>query len=397
MEHSYDFSIGARRLKNVHPSAIRKVLERATILKNEGNPVIFLSIGEPDFNTPEDIKSATIQALTDNFTHYTSNRGYPGLRKTLQHYIKNETGVDYDPDSEIILTSGGAEGLNNTILSFVDPDDDVIVLTPSFVNYKSLVNMCEAHFVDVPLKDFRLDIEAIQASITPKTKMLIINNPNNPSGVVFTREELDAICKLARENNFLILSDEMYSQLVYGDSVFYSIANFSDMKERTILVSGFSKTFAMTGWRVGYIAAPKNLADVIMRTHQYSTTSGTTFIQVGLSEAMESKNTKQAVNLMVKTFSKRRDLIVKELSKIPELTYSKPDGAFYLLVDVSKLGLSGDEFAKVLLEKKYVATVPAKAFGDAYADYIRISYATSEDNIIEGVRRISELVQEIKR
>lgn len=227
--------------------------------------------------------------------------------------------------------------------------------------------------------------------------MLIINNPNNPSGVVFTREELDAICKLARENNFLILSDEMYSQLVYGDSVFYSIANFSDMKERTILVSGFSKTFAMTGWRVGYIAAPKNLADVIMRTHQYSTTSGTTFIQVGLSEAMESKNTKQAVNLMVKTFSKRRDLIVKELSKIPELTYSKPDGAFYLLVDVSKLGLSGDEFAKVLLEKKYVATVPAKAFGDAYADYIRISYATSEDNIIEGVRRISELVQEIKR
>ena len=366
-------------------------------MKNEGNPVIFLSIGEPDFNTPEDIKSATIQALTNNFTHYTSNRGYPGLRKTLQHYIKNETGVDYDPDSEIILTSGGAEGLNNAILSFVDPDDDVIVLTPSFVNYKSLVNMCEAHFVDVPLKNFRLDIEAIQAAITPKTKMLIINNPNNPSGVVFTREELDEICKLARENNFLILSDEMYSQLVYGDSVFYSIANFSDMKERTILVSGFSKTFAMTGWRVGYIAAPKNLADVIMRTHQYSTTSGTTFIQVGLSEAMESKNTRQAVNLMVKTFSKRRDLIVKELSKIPELTYSKPDGAFYLLVDVSKLGLSGDEFAKVLLEKKYVATVPAKAFGDAYADYIRISYATSEDNIIEGVRRISELVQEIKR
>lgn len=313
MEHSYDFSIGARRLKNVHPSAIRKVLERATILKNEGNPVIFLSIGEPDFNTPEDIKSATIQALTNNFTHYTSNRGYPGLRKTLQHYIKNEIRVDYDPDSEIILTSGGAEGLNNAILSFVDPDDDVIVLTPSFVNYKSLVNMCEAHFVDVPLKDFRLDLEAIQAAITPKTKMLIINNPNNPSGVVFTREELDAICKLARENNFLILSDEMYSQLVYGDSVFYSIANFSDMKERTILVSGFSKTFAMTGWRVGYIATPKNLADVIMRTHQYSTTSGTTFIQVGLSEAMESKNTKQAVNLMVKTFSKRRDLIVKEL------------------------------------------------------------------------------------
>lgn len=397
MEQTYDFSKGAKRLINVHPSAIRKVLEKATKLKGERNPVIFLSIGEPDFNTPQDIKYATIRALEDNYTHYTSNRGYPELRKVLQHYIKNETGVEYDAESEIILTSGGAEGLNNAILSFVNPEDDVIVLTPSFVNYRSLVNMCEARFVDVPLNNFKLDINAVENAITPKTKMLIINNPNNPSGVVFTHDELSAICDLAKKHNFLILSDEMYSQLVYGGSKFYSIAAFSNMKERTILVSGFSKTFAMTGWRVGYIAAPKLLIDVIIRTHQYSTTSGTTFIQVGLSKSMESEGTKEAVKKMVATFSKRRDLVVDKLSQIPELSFSKPDGAFYLLINVSKLGLSGEAFAKVLLEKKYVATVPASAFGEAYGDYIRMSYATSEENIIEGIRRISELVQELNK
>ena len=397
MEQTYDFSKGAKRLINVHPSAIRKVLEKATKLKGERNPVIFLSIGEPDFNTPQDIKYATIRALEDNYTHYTSNRGYPKLRKVLQHYIKNETGVEYDAESEIILTSGGAEGLNNAILSFVNPEDDVIVLTPSFVNYRSLVNMCEARFVDVPLNNFKLDINAVENAITPKTKMLIINNPNNPSGVVFTHDELSAICDLAKKHNFLILSDEMYSQLVYGGSKFYSIAAFSNMKERTILVSGFSKTFAMTGWRVGYIAAPKLLIDVIIRTHQYSTTSGTTFIQVGLSKSMESEGTKEAVKKMVATFSKRRDLVVDKLSQIPELSFSKPDGAFYLLINVSKLGLSGEAFAKELLEKKYVATVPASAFGEAYGDYIRMSYATSEENIIEGIRRISEFVQELNK
>lgn len=397
MEKTYDFSVGAKRLTNVHPSAIRSVLAKATKLKNQGNPVIFFSIGEPDFNTPQPIKDATIQAIQDNFTHYTSNRGDLGLRKTLQQYIKWETGVDYDPETEIILTSGGAEALNNGILSFVDEGDEVIVLTPSFVNYRSLVNLCGGKIVDVPLDDstgeFKLNLAAIEQAITAKTKMLILNNPNNPSGFVFSYDELKAICDMAKKYNFLVLSDEMYSQLIYGDNKFYSVASFEGMKERTIIVSGFSKTFAMTGWRVGYLAVPEKLADLIMRTHQYSTTSGTTFIQVGLTHSMLSDATKAAVKHMVQAFAKRRDLVVQLLSNIPKIKFAMPKGAFYLLVDVSGLGMTGDEFAKELLEKKYVATVPASAFGEKFGNYVRISYATSEDNLKEGIGRIKEFVE----
>ena len=399
MERSYNFSVGAKRLANVQPSAIRKVLEKAVKLQGEGHHVIFFSIGEPDFNTPEAIKSATIQAIKDNFTHYTSNRGHAGLRKSLQNYIYGETGVSYDPETEIILTSGGAEGLNNVMLSFVDEGDDVIVLTPFFVNYKMLVNMCGANFIDVPLDDkegFKLNIATLEKAITPKAKMLIINNPNNPSGVVFSKAELNAVCEMAKKYNFLVLSDEMYSRLTYGAAKFYSMAAFPNMKERTIIVSGFSKTFAMTGWRVGYLAAAKPLADVLIRTHQYSTTSGTTFIHVGLTKSMDSEETKVDVEHMVNTFGKRRALMLQKLSEIPGISYSNPAGAFYLLMNVAASGLSGEAFSERLLAEKHLATVPAKAFGDNFADYIRISYATSESDIEEGVRRIKELVKELK-
>lgn len=398
MDTSYNFYAGAKRLAQVPASPIRVILEKAAAMRSQGIPVISFSAGEPDFNTPADIKKAVIKAIEDNYSHYTSNRGYPMLRKELSKYTLEYTGVDYDPETEILITSGGAEGLNNSIVAFVDAGDDVIVFTPSFVNYKSLTHMCGANFVEVPLdkdNDFRVNIDALKKAITPNTKMLVLNNPNNPSGTVYTKEDLQEICNLAIQHNFLVLSDEMYSRLVYDGEEFHSVASFPGMKERTIIVSGFSKTFAMTGWRLGYITAEARLADRILRVHQYSTTCSPTFIQVGLAEAMNSEGTRQEVEAMLKAFARRRDLIIKGLSEIPGLTYAMPYGAFYILVNVSALGLDGAEFAEQLLLDKYVATVPGIGFSSACKDYIRISYATSEQDIQEGLRRIAEFVKEL--
>lgn len=400
MIRSYDLSAGARRLEKVEASPIRTILDRAAAMRAQGLPVIPFSAGEPDFNTPTDIKEAAIRAITNNFTHYTSNRGYEPLRNVLKSYIKQETGVNYDPKTEILVTSSGAEALNNTIMTFVDEGDEVIVLTPSFISYKCLVNLCQARFVDVPLdarKNFQVDVDAVRAAITDRTKMLILNNPSNPTGAVFSRESLEAMCKLAVEHNFLILSDEMYSRLVYDDAKFYSVASFPGMKDHSIIISGFSKTFAMTGWRLGYIATDAKLAARILRTHQYSTTCSPTFIQVALSEAMESARTKKEVREMIAAFAHRRRNIMRGLSEIEGLRYVEPQGAFYIMVDVSGLGMNGAEFAEKLLEEKYVATVPAVGLGSTCGDFIRISYATSDKNITDGLRRMKELAAELRK
>lgn len=400
MVDSYDLSVGAKRLEKVEASPIRTILDRAAVLRSEGKPVIPFSAGEPDFNTPTDIKEATIRAITNNQTKYTSNRGYPGLRKVLKDYIQRETGVEYDPETEILVTSSAAEALNNTIMSFVDDGDEVIVLTPAFISYKCLVNMCGAKYIDIPMdpeKGFQVDLDQIKAAITDKTKMLILNNPSNPTGAVFSNESLAEICKLAVEKNFLVLADEIYSRLVYDGAEFHSVASFPGMRDHAIVISGFSKTFAMTGWRVGYIATDAKLAARILRTHQYSTTCSPTFIQVALAETMDTPRTRKQVEEMIEAFANRRKLIMSLLDEIPGLSYVKPYGAFYIMVDVSGLGMTSTEFAQKLLEEKYVATVPAVGLDDKTSKFVRFSYATSEENIQEGLRRVKELVQELKK
>lgn len=398
MTNSYDLAVGAKRLEKVEASPIRTILDRAAVLRGEGKPVIPFSAGEPDFNTPTDIKEATIRAITNNQTKYTSNRGYPALRKVLQDYIQRETGQEYDPETEILVTSSAAEALNNTIMTFVDEGDEVIVLTPAFISYKCLVNMCGAKYIDIPMdpeKGFQVDIEAVKAAVSDKTKMLILNNPSNPTGAVFSREVLEEICKLAVERNFLVLSDEIYSRLVYDGAQFHSVASFPGMRDRAVIISGFSKTFAMTGWRVGYIATDAKLAARILRTHQYSTTCSPTFIQVALAESMDTPRTCKQVEEMIQAFANRRKLIMKLLDEIPQLSYVKPYGAFYIMVDVSGLGMTSTEFAQKLLEEKYVATVPAVGLDDKTGKFVRFSYATSEENIQEGLRRIKEMVEEL--
>ena len=276
----------------------------------------------------------------------------------------------------------------------------MIILTPAFVSYKSLVYMCGATMIDIPYlateDGFAVDMDAIRKAISPKTKMLILNSPSNPTGAVLDKQIIEELCRLALENNFLIFSDEIYSRLVYGGKKFTSVASVPGMKDHCIVVSGFSKTFAMTGWRIGYLYSDAKLVAKILKTHQYSTTCSPTFIMVGLADAMETDRTKQQVQEMIDAFARRRELVMSLLDEIDGLSYVKPYGAFYILVDISKLGMSSMDFSLRLLEEKFVATVPAVGLDDHTGKYVRISYATSESNIKEGLRLIAEFVKENK-
>lgn len=389
---------GAVRLEEVHFSEIRKVLDHAAELRKEGHRVIPLSAGEPDFNTPEPIKQATIRALENNFTHYGSNRGLPALREILAKKTERETGVRYDSATEILLTCGGAEALNNAILSMVDEGDEVIIFTPAFVTYENLVKMCGGICVELPLRPengFQIDLKDLEEAITDKTKLIILNNPNNPTGAVYSMESLEGLCRLAVEHQLFVLSDEMYSRLLYEGREFRSVSSFPGMKERTVIVNGFSKTYAMTGWRVGYILTDERLLTPIMKVHQYSSTCCPTFIHVGVADAMELPETEKAVEKMVEAFAARRKLLLKGLDNIEKLSYVVPYGAFYVMVDVSGTGLDGAEFSRRLLTEKYVATVPAIALGKECGNYIRVSYAASEEDIREGLDRIGEFISHL--
>lgn len=394
MKADYNIFEGAERLKKVQPSPIRAILEKAMKMKAQGLPVVALSAGEPDFNTPTDIKEETAKALlVENQTHYASNRGDPGLRKVLGKYILRETGVEYDPEREILVTGSGAEALNNTIMALVSEGDEVIIPTPAFVSYKTLTEMCSGKFIDMPLKpenDFEIDLDELKSLISDKTKMLIINNPCNPTGAVYGYDTLKELCRLACEHNFIILSDEIYSRMTYDGRKFFSIASFPGMKERSVIVNGFSKAFAMTGWRLGYIAADERIISLALRIHQYSTTCTSTFSQIGAARGMMTVRTDEEVDGMVEAFARRRRLLMECLDKIDKLSYIKPYGAFYMMVNVSKTGLTGQEFARRLLEEKYVATVPAIGLGASCGDYIRISYATSDENIVTAMDRMKE-------
>jgi len=372
-------------------------MEKVEKLKSQGKSVVSLCAGEPDFNTPEGIKKATIEALNNNQTHYSSNRGYLGLRQKVAQLLKEQTTVDYDSDQEIIMTCGCSEAINNACLAFIEPGDEVIIFTPAFVSYQNTVLLCEGIPVEIPLKlslGFQIDIEEVKNKITKKTKMIILNNPNNPTGAVYQKETLEQLCKLARENNILILADEIYNQLDY-ENQYVSIASFENMKDYTIIVNGFSKAYAMTGWRMGYIAASKKHIDHILKVHQYTTTSQMTFAQIGMAKAIDQEDVKKEVQHMIQTFHERRTFIMEQLDQCENLSYIKPHGAFYIMVDVSKTGFNGQEFADKLLDYG-VAVVPASGFGKGLNNFIRISFASSKENIEEAFSRIKNLLSELK-
>jgi len=392
------FNIPAHRMDNVYPSIPRKIHDRALAMEREGKTIIHFELGEPDFDTPAPIVSSTIDALKANKTHYESNMGNLKLRTKIAEDIKERHGLSYNPEKEILMTEGVSPCILYSIMAYTQPGDEVITFGPVFINYDVDLMFSGAKNVVIPLSaenGFKINPDDVRAAITPATKMIIINNPNNPTGVVYPPEILEELAKIAVENDLLVVSDEVYDQIVYDGKVVKSIATFPGMRERTIILNGFSKVYAMTGWRMGYIAADEGLMTPLLRFHQYAVVCIPTFSQAGLAESMDNPECIKARDEMVKMFEQRRDKLVELLSDIEEVSFVKPEGAFYMLVDISKLGISDMDFAMRLLEEEHVAVSPASAFGAGYSNFIRISYANSIENICLGLECFKRFVKKL--
>lgn len=390
--------MGAKRLEKMYFSPVRQVMERVAQVKAAGHPVISLSAGEPDFDTPSLIKEKTIEAIQQNQTHYAPNRGTLALRSEIAKYLSSNFGLEYDPTTEILLTCGGAEAVNAAFMAMVDPGDEVIIFTPAFMNYENMIAATGGSLVAIPLRaedGFQINCEILEQKITPKTKMIVLNNPCNPTGIVYTREVLEQVAQLCCKYDILVFSDEIYNKITYDNTECCSIATLPGMRERTITMNGFSKAFAMTGWRMGYLAAPEALITCLLKIHQYTTTCISTFSQIGVERSMNAPETMAEVEAMIAAFSRRRSLVMGRLDKIPGLDYIEPKGAFYIFVNVSGTGLNGDEFASRLLEEKYVGCVPGSKLGVGFEDYVRLSYATSDENLQEALNRMEELAHEL--
>ncbi len=386
----YD-KIISERCKGLKPSGIRKFFDIAATMDN----VISLGVGEPDFPTPWAIRRAAITTLEKKKTVYTANAGLIELRKSITQYIKRKIKVEYDPASEIIVTVGGSEAIDLGIRALVNPGDEVLIVEPCFVCYAPIVELTGGIPVSIETKaenGFKLMADELKAKITDKTKLLILPFPNNPTGAIMTREELEPIAEVLRGTDIMILSDEIYSELTYG-SRHCSITQLDGMKERTLLVNGFSKAFAMTGWRLGYIAGPAPIIKQMLKIHQYAIMSSPTVSQYAAIEALETCDNE--VEKMVNEYDVRRRWLVNALNEIG-LTCFEPKGAFYVFPSIKSTGLTSQQFCDELLFGHKVAVVPGDAFGECGEGHIRISYAYSLKHLMEAVSRISEFLDEIK-
>lgn len=380
------------KCKEIKPSGIRKFFDIANTLDG----VISLGVGEPDFQTPWSIRRAAITTLEKGKTVYTANAGLIQLRRSISDYLNRKINVDYNPDKEIIVTVGGSEAIDLGIRAIVDPGDEVLVVEPSFVCYKPIIELMHGVPVVIETKiedEFRLTAETLKAKITDKTKLLILPFPNNPTGAVMNRKDLEAIADVIRDTNIMILSDEIYSELTY-DGRHVSIAEIEGMKEHTILVNGFSKAYAMTGWRLGYLAGPAPVIKQMLKIHQYAIMCSPTISQYAAVEAME--NCDGEVSKMVNEYNIRRRWIVNAFNEIG-LDCFEPMGAFYVFPSIKSTGMTSQQFCEDLLYKHKVAVVPGDAFGECGEGHIRVSYAYSLKHLMDAIERIKEYLAEIKK
>ena len=383
-------SIKAQRIPY---SGIRKVFDRAKQLEREGRKIIHLEIGRPDFDTPPHIVDAAVKALREGKHHYSQNAGILELRQAIAEKYSAEYKLDYNPNSEIVVTNGVAEGVYVAIHALLDPGDQILLPDPRWVNYDVDAITNDVEPIDYKLyedRNYQFDPAEIAEKITPRTKMILLLSPSNPTGSVNSRKNLEEIARLADEHNLLILSDEIYEKIVYPPAEHVSIATLEGMKERTLILNGFSKFYSMTGWRQGYIVGPEKFLNPILRYHQYVVTSTNTFAQWGAVAALKGDQTPSYA--MVTEFQRRRDFIYEAVNQIPGFSSTQPDGAFYLFPSVEETGLSGYEMSQKLLEEAGVATVPGECFGNCGTGHIRISYANSLENIKEAVANIKDIV-----
>lgn len=382
----------SEKCRVMKPSGIRKFFDIAAQMDN----VISLGVGEPDFQTPWNVRQAAITSLEKGKTKYTANSGLAELRKAISENIRKNTGVSYCDNDEIIVTVGGSEGIDISIRTLIESGDEVLIVEPCFVCYAPIVSLCGGVPVSVQTTEetqFRLTPEMLREKITDKTKLLILPFPNNPTGAIMERSDLEAIAEVIRDTNILILSDEIYSSLTYG-SKHCSIIEIDGMKERTIYVNGFSKAYAMTGWRLGYVAGPKPIIKQMLKIHQYGIMSSPTISQYAAVEALE--NCDEDIIKMRDEYDMRRRWLVKALNDIG-LTCFEPKGAFYVFPSIKSTGLTSEEFCERLVYEHNVAVVPGNAFGECGEGYIRISYAYSLKHIMTAIDRIKEFLADLDK
>ncbi len=380
----------SRRVAGLKPSGIRKFFDIAATMEN----VISLGIGEPDFTTPEPILQAGIRSLQRGDTHYTSNHGIIELRRELSKNLEKLYGVHYNPETEIVITVGGSEALNLAAIALVNPGDEVLIPTPCFVSYQAAVIMAGGVAVEIPCtmeNNFDLDPQKLREAITPRTKAILIGFPNNPTGAVAKRENLLEVAKIAEEHDLIVLSDEIYDRLVYGHT-HVCFPALPKMHNRTVLLGGFSKDYAMTGWRIGYAAGPESLINGLVRVHQFMVMSAPTMSQHAALEGLKSGE--PYVLEMLAEYDRRRRLIVSGLNQIGLPTF-EPKGAFYAFPKVSVTGMDDETFCNRLLQEERVAIVPGNSFGLGGEGFARCSYATAYSKIEEALVRIERFVRKI--
>lgn len=380
-----------KEVLNTPPSGIRKYFD----LINEMEDVISLGVGEPDFVTPWGITEAGLYSLEKGYTHYSSNAGFMELRRAIAKYL-TKYNLHYSPENEILVTVGGSEGIDAALRALVGPGDEVIIPEPCFVAYKGCASFAGATPVTINLKaenQFKLTAKQLEEAITERTKVVIIAFPNNPTGAVMSREDLMPIVEVLKDKDIVVISDEIYSELSY-DTEHVSIASFEEMRDKTLVINGFSKSFAMTGWRLGYACGDSMLIQNMKKIHQYGIMCAPTTAQYAAIEGL--KNGQESVNKMVREYNRRRRVLVDGFRKLG-LDCFEPKGAFYVFPSIQSTGLSSEDFCEKLLINQKVLVIPGNAFGESGEGFVRACYASSMENIVESLKRIEKFLQEIKK
>ncbi|MCC6792202.1 MAG: pyridoxal phosphate-dependent aminotransferase [Thermomicrobiales bacterium] len=380
----------ASRVRDASPSPTIAVSDKSRVLKAQGIDVVDLGGGDPDFITPEHIRKAAADAMNAGDTHYVAANGTPALKKAIAAKLKTDNGLTYDPN-EIIVTPGGKQALFEAAMALVEPGVDVMILEPAWVSYGPMVEMAGGTVVHVgldPDDNWRVTTDVLEAHVTPNTRLLMVNSPNNPTGRVLEDDEFEAIVAFAKKYDLIVLTDEMYEKIVYDGRVHRSIAAWPEMWERTLTFNGLSKAYAMTGWRIGYVAGPKVFIDEIAKVHTHSVTQATSFAQAGAVAALTGPQ--DFIPEMVSAWDRRRKNFSAGLSAIKGITWPPAEGAFYAFADIRESGLDSMTFADRALQEAHVAVVPGVAFGEAGEGHIRLSFATSDENLEKAVQRLGD-------
>ena len=381
----------SKKIVGIEPSGIRKFFD----MVSEMPDAISLGVGEPDFDTPWRVREEGIYSLERGRTFYTSNAGLKELKVEIGKYLQRKIQVAYDPDNEIIVTVGGSEGIDIALRAMLDPGDEVLIPQPSYVSYLPCTILANGVPVVIPLKEeneFKLTAEELKAAITPKTKLLVLPFPNNPTGAIMTKEDLEPVAEVVKEHDLYVLSDEIYSELTYKDD-HVSIASLPGMRDRTLVINGFSKGFAMTGWRLGYICGQQRITEQMLKIHQYAIMCAPTNSQYAAVEAL--RNCDGEVQQMRTAYNQRRRFLIHEFQKMG-LPCFEPFGAFYIFPCIKGFGMTSEQFATRLLDEEKVAAVPGTAFGECGEGFLRVSYAYSLEDLKEAVGRLGRFVERLR-